>query len=395
VNIVFVTRSYWPAIGGLERVAMDLGDALATDHQVTVVAQRVDAGVHGRMTHILREAPRFAPFERGSVAVRQLRLPRRRRALLLPFLAELLPLAGRMSQRTLRAYTSRYYARVARPALAPLLAEADIVHVLGGDLLAAAAVDAAHALSKPVVITPSAHPGDWGLDSGSIRAYRAADALLANARADADVYRSVGVADARLLVTGHPVPQPRATGAESSGEGEEPPTVLFLGARRPYKGWDLVLAAAPAVWRSRPDIRFAFVGPGDPLESRDPRILDVGQVTDQERAQWLERASLLCLASTWEAFGLVVVEAWSTGTPVVVSDIPVLRELVDGAGGGIVVAREPNALAAAITRLVDDPQLAAAMGEAGRRHWDANYQPATVARRHVEAYRQLIASAHE
>jgi glycosyltransferase involved in cell wall biosynthesis len=370
---------------------MDLGDALASEHEVSVVAQRVDEGHHGRLTHILREAPSFEPFGRGSVDVRQLRLPRRRRLLLVPFVAELLPLAGRLSLRWLRAYTSRYYAAVARRTLAPLLAGADIVHVLGGDLLAAAAVKTGHALGKPVVITPSAHPGDWGLDAGSVRAYRDADAVLANAKADASIYRGVGVADRSLYVCGHPVPRPLTANGPPATDADGAPTVLFLGARRPYKGWDLLLEAAPLVWRARPDVRFAFVGPGDPLGSHDPRILDVGRVSEDDRARWLERAALLCLPSTWEAFGLVVVEAWSKGKPVVVSDIPVLRELVDGAGGGLLVRRERDAVAAAITRLVEDRGLAREMGEAGRDHWEANYKPAAVARRHVDVYRRVIA----
>ena len=131
--------------------------------------------------------------------------------------------------------------------------------------------------------------------------------------------------------------------------------VLFVGQRRPTKRYELLLAAAPLVWRRHPDALFAFVGPGAPLPTGDPRILDVGRVSDAERGAWLGRATMLCLPSVSESFGMVVAEAWSQGLPVVVSDIPVLRELVTASGGGIVARPDPDAMADAIGALLADP----------------------------------------
>jgi glycosyltransferase involved in cell wall biosynthesis len=368
---------------------MDLAAALGdVGHDVSVVAQRIDEGPHTRMMHVIREAPAFRPYAHGAVPVRQLRLPRRRRALLLPFAAEHVPLMGRLSERWLRRYTSRYFGAVARPAIAPLLAGADVVHVLGGDLLAAGTVDAARAAGCAVVVTPFAHPGAWGLDAGSLRAYREADAVLATIEADAAVYRAAGVPGERLRVMGLPVPPPPDGGRLDPGDA---PLVLFLGARRPTKGVELLLAAAELLWRSDPSVRFAFVGPGEPLPLADERVLDVGEVSDSDRADWLARATLLCLPSASESFGLVVVEAWTASVPVVVSDIPVLRELVTRAGGGLVAQRRPDDMAAAIRRLVRDDALARRMGEAGRRLWDREYRPEVVARRHLEVYAEAVA----
>src|SRR6266704_2351428 len=109
---------------------MALGETLQKQgHRVTVLAQCIDEGHFGRMTHIIRENKLFAPFVRNGVRVTQFRPSRRRRALL-PFALELRPYGGRISSRWLRRHTSGYYAAVVRGLLAPQLAGADVVHVL-------------------------------------------------------------------------------------------------------------------------------------------------------------------------------------------------------------------------------------------------------------------------
>jgi glycosyltransferase involved in cell wall biosynthesis len=351
------------------------------------------------MTHIIRENKLFSPFTHEGVRVVQFRPSRKRRVLLLPFALELIPFAGRVSQRWLRAHTSGYYAAVVRGVLAPLLAEADVVHVLGGEVMAVAAVETARRLGTPVASTPFAHPGDWGYDSGSIRAYRRADVVIATTAADAANYLKIGVDARRLEVVGLPVPAMAAPAttvdpgsAVDPGEREVPPLVLFLGARRPTKGVDILLAAAPLVWQRHPEARFAFVGPGAPLATSDARLLDVGSVSDAERAGWLSRADLLCLPSSGESFGLVVPEAWSQAVPVLVSDHPVLRELVAESGGGRWARRDARSFADAICALLDEPGLARSLGEAGREYWRENLTPRAVTERHLAIYERLLSA---
>lgn len=393
MHVALVTRRYWPAIGGVERVAMSLGECLcASGHTVTVVAQCVDEGRFGRMTHIIRENQRFRPFAHNGVQVVQFRPSRRRRALLLPFALELAPFCGRLSERWLRRYSARYYNAVVRDVLAPLLLDADVVHVLGGEMMAAGAIATARSLGKPTLINPFAHPGDWGMDAGSISAYRGADIVMATTNADAEIYRRAGVENERLRVVGLPVPQHASIGSHASASSEGP-IVMFLGARRPTKGVDILLAAAPLVWEHHPAARFAFVGPGAPLARQDPRLLDVGSVSDERRSLWLSRAAVLALPSSGESFGLVVPEAWSHGVPVIVSDIPVLRELVDCSSAGVAAPRTPEAFAAAIVAMLDDPARAAEMGARGRSYWSRTLTPEAVMRRQLSIYEELLRAA--
>ncbi len=70
MRITMVTRQYWPAVGGVERVVENLGRAyLERGHEAKVVAQCVDELHFGRMTHIIRERKIFEPFTHEGMPV--------------------------------------------------------------------------------------------------------------------------------------------------------------------------------------------------------------------------------------------------------------------------------------------------------------------------------------
>ena len=80
---------------------------------------------------------------------------------------------------------------------------------------------------------------------------------------------------------------------------------------------------------------------------------------------------LFALATQQEASGTVYVEAQASGLPVVGTDVGGVSEMFRDGETGILVPPDPAALAAALTRLIDDPALRRAMGEAGRKLvWD-------------------------
>jgi glycosyltransferase involved in cell wall biosynthesis len=200
------------------------------------------------------------------------------------------------------------------------------------------------------------------------------------------------VRDEDLEVVGLPVAPMTAPSAANlmPQVSDRLPLIVFLGARRATKGVDILLQAAPKVWEHHPRAHFAFVGPGPALAGKDDRLLDVGPVSDADRAMWLSRADLLCLPSTSESFGLVVPEAWSQSTPVVASDVPVLRELVGSAGGGILARRDAGAMAEAIDSLLDDPARARAMGSSGHDYWLHHLTPDAVVARHLAIYERIL-----
>jgi glycosyltransferase involved in cell wall biosynthesis len=393
LHVAFLTRRAWPSVGGVETLLRNVSLALSDTHRVSVLALRIDDGPSSRVDEAFMRNPPFEAFDDGPVRVSPVSLSRARQAMLVPLVAQFAPVTRRFAYGRSRVATGWIYSRVVGRAIAGHLDGVDLLHAYVGDQLAWAAVAAARHAGIPVVITPFAHPGQWGEDPASARAYRAADRVVALLRDDAATYRRLGVADEAIRII--PVCSPGATagvGERVRGRhGITGPLVVFLGSRRGYKGHDVLADAIPIVLRERSDITFGFVGPGDPMALADgERVIDAGRVSDEDKYDWLAAADLLCLPSLGEIFPVAILEAWSAGTPALVSDIPPLVELVTSVGAGRAAARSPEATAAAILDLLADPEELSAMGERGRSWWHAHATPAAVARQHAELYAELV-----
>ena len=154
-----------------------------------------------------------------------------------------------------------------------------------------------------------------------------------------------------------------AGGAGGLSAAADPPLVVFAGRQIPEKR---VPALVPAIARAReriPGLRGEILGDGPdrPEVSRQVAALGLGDVIDlpgfvspERVAESLSRALCLVLPSRREGYGLVVVEAASTGTPSVVVADPdnAAVELIDeGVNGTVADSAEPEALAAAIGRV--------------------------------------------
>ncbi|GEL20936.1 MSMEG_0565 family glycosyltransferase [Pseudonocardia asaccharolytica] len=118
-------------------------------------------------------------------------------------------------------------------------------------------------------------------------------------------------------------------------------------------------------------------------------VVLLGTVDEAELAGWYHTADALCFPSVKEGWGLVVLEAMSTGLPVIASDLPVFGEyLVDGESALLPRVGDDSALAAAMRRLIADPDLRERLVAGGhavlpRYTWEAS------AARHQELYAWL------
>ncbi|MDX6665926.1 MAG: alpha-maltose-phosphate synthase [Solirubrobacteraceae bacterium] len=159
---------------------------------------------------------------------------------------------------------------------------------------------------------------------------------------------------------------------------EREPAVLFVAKYWELKGADVLLAAFRRVREQMPTARLWMVGryegPAD-----EPGVEVKGFVYDRdELADLYARASVYCLPSRFESSGNSIVEAMAFGVPCVASDVGGLPDVVDeGHTGFLVPPGEPEPLAAALLRLLSDPELATRLGAEGRRRvetsgtWDA------------------------
>jgi glycosyltransferase-like protein len=97
-------------------------------------------------------------------------------------------------------------------------------------------------------------------------------------------------------------------------------------------------------------------------------VVLLGTVPDDELPAWYASADALAFPSLKEGWGLAVLEAMSSGLPVVTSDIPVFREYLTGGQDALLVPPGDDvALAAALRSLVEDDGVRARLGAAGRR----------------------------
>jgi glycosyltransferase involved in cell wall biosynthesis len=244
-------------------------------------------------------------------------------------------------------------------------------------------------LGLPSVVTvhdPVPHPGQPQLRSPQQVVaetwLRRAERLVVHGQALRDALPS-GRAD-RTVVIPHGL-EPAATPLPAPPSA----TVLLLGRLEPYKGVATLVAAMPAVWAQRPDVRLIVAGAGPAAIDvpDDPRIeRRFGYVPEAELLALLGRASLVVLPYTEASQSGGGSLAVAAGIPVVVSDLGALPDLATDASF-VVPPDDAGALASAIGFHIDD-------GDDVRRrvHEYAvrNLSWGAVARRHLEVYETVL-----
>jgi phosphatidyl-myo-inositol alpha-mannosyltransferase len=180
------------------------------------------------------------------------------------------------------------------------------------------------------------------------------------------------------------------------GEGG---AIGFLGRiDEPRKGLSVLLRAFCLIGAERPGLRLLIAGPGDtgevaarvPASLRD-RVVLLGQVSEAVKVQVYHSVDVFCAPNTGgESFGIVLAEAMAAGAPIVASDLDAFRRVLRGGRAGELFASGDAAdLAAAIGRLLDDPQrraeLSAAASAAVR-----DYDWTKIARDVVKVYEAVL-----
>jgi phosphatidylinositol alpha-mannosyltransferase len=176
--------------------------------------------------------------------------------------------------------------------------------------------------------------------------------------------------------------------------------MLFLGRMdEPRKGLPILLTAFAEVRGRVPDARLVLVGPGEPDEilagvpdAVRAGIVCLGRVDEDVKAQALASVDLYVAPNTGgESFGIVLLEAMASGTPVVASDLDAFqRVLDDGRAGALFPNGDAGALARTIIALLDDPLERERLSEAGRVRASA-YDWPRVARDILDVYASVTA----
>lgn len=181
-------------------------------------------------------------------------------------------------------------------------------------------------------------------------------------------------------------------------------SLFFIGRiddRR--KGLSVLLDALPAIAERHPGVRLLVAGPGDVEDFRSDlspetrgRVEFLGLVSEETKARAFVSADLYVAPNTGgESFGIVLLEAMASGTPVLASDIEAFRRVTDeGRAGASFVNEDPADLARQVIALLDDAGERSRLAREGllrAREFDWE----TVARRVVEVYEAVTGTGEK
>jgi phosphatidylinositol alpha-mannosyltransferase len=131
--------------------------------------------------------------------------------------------------------------------------------------------------------------------------------------------------------------------------------LIFVGRDEPRKGLDIMLEALPLVREKHPEIRLLVIGAAREAGAHEG-VKWMGRLPDEAiPAGYRSARVMVSPALGGESFGIVLIEAMACGLPVVASDIPGYRAVIDdGVQGTLTPPGDPLALSRAIIGLVDD-----------------------------------------
>ena len=263
-------------------------------------------------------------------------------------------------------------------------------------LFSFAAMQTARAAGAPLILTPFLHlatPGDpvhkTYTRKHQIRLLSEADLVVSPTRMESNVVAGWGIPRDRLMTLPMAIERDAVTGGDRSrfrskyglGAG---PLVGQLGALDPNKGTpDLIRAIARLNDRRTEPIALALAGAATPefesfLDSggrrNRPWLRLLGPLPAGEVPDFYAALDVFSMPSRTDSFGIVYLEAWANGKPVVAAAAGGVPEVVThGETGLLVEFGDVAGLASEIESLLVDPSLARRLGEAGRTLVESGY----------------------
>ena len=281
--------------------------------------------------------------------------------------------------------------------------EPDIVHChsrRGADVLGGLAASFA---DVPAVVSRRVDNTELSLVAG-LR-YRPFRKVIAISEAIAKVLRGRGIEDLRLEVIRSAVdadafcaPPDCAAFRQSLGIPEAVFTIAAAGQLIPRKGHRYLLQAMSMLRLAHPQVRLVIFGEGylNNQLREQASSLGLGDVVQfagfrEDLDTFIGCFDLFVHPASAEGLGVAVMKASAAGLPVVACDAGGISEVVeDGTTGLLVAPNDADALQGAIAKLIDDEQLRASLGAAGRERMQNEFSIATMAEAHLALYESLI-----
>jgi glycosyltransferase involved in cell wall biosynthesis len=264
---------------------------------------------------------------------------------------------------------------------------------------------AARLRKKRVVITPHFHPDHPHYERWSnYWLLRRCDVVIAVSDYERDYLVKKGVDPAKIIVTGngvrienyvaHGLEQFKAELRRRHHLSSATKIILFVGRKLEYKGIATLVAAVRNLSAAE-DVALLLAGPssswfeefyGALSATAQERIIDLGTVSDQEKINLLHLAEVLVLPSRFEAFGIVFLEAWACGTPVIGAATGAIPSVI-GEGGLTFPYGDATQLAEKLRIVLHDENLAHTMASQGQRRLLSKFTWDHIGRLTRESYR--------
>jgi glycosyltransferase involved in cell wall biosynthesis len=419
MRILHVNAAYWPFVGGAETYVQAMSERLVRQGHSVIVATtdattvqsfwdpkqaRIperEATVNG--VQVIRYPVRHLPFSPWSFyLLRRLATDLAR-----------LPLNTRHLLERLAAYMPRV------PAL-PRSLEAlqpgfDLVHginiALEWPLVAAWQYARRHGI--PFVATPFVHVGERTVQRfytmpHQVGVLRDADRVFVQTGIEEKELVRLGVLQARIVRLGMGVDLEQLKGGDGDRfrkqYGIDVPVVTFMGAVTDDKGAAHLVQAMQRLWDRGMPVTLVIAGRSvapssferlysSLPESHRQKIRRMGPVSGDVKQDMLAATDLFAMPSRVDSFGIVYLEAWTYGVPVIGCDAGGVPDVIDDGQDGLLVPfGDPAALASAIETLLADPQRRQAMGQRGRAKVQALYTWDQICQRLQAVYSDLVPS---
>jgi glycosyltransferase involved in cell wall biosynthesis len=252
-------------------------------------------------------------------------------------------------------------------------------------------------VKQPTILHPAAH------DEPALRlpvfrsVFAAADGLVFQTEAERELVQGLfPVASHRQLLLGLGVDDPDVRRPPASPPSARPnaPYLLCLGRVEPKKGTSLLASLFARYKECRGGaLRLVLAGPIVDAPDEHPDVDLIGTVSDDEKWALLEGAVALVAPSPWEAFSLVVAEAWSARTPVMVNDqCAATVEHCHRSGGGVTFGGYRE-FEVGVDVLSNDPQARRSLGDRGRGYVDRRFRWPHVVDRYVAFVEAVVSAA--
>jgi glycosyltransferase involved in cell wall biosynthesis len=194
--------------------------------------------------------------------------------------------------------------------------------------------------------------------------------------------------------------QPGALRAEL-GLSPDQPLIAAVGRLTTQKGWRYLIEAFSQVRAIVPNAQLIFAGDGPARAELEAQAASLGNAVRflgwrTDAYNLMADGNVLAVPSLWEGFGLVTLEAMALSKPIVASRVSALPEIiVEGETGLLVPPADSDALANALTSLLTEPNRAKEMGKRGRLRLEKEFTVQTMARKHVQVYREAASRVPE